>query len=99
MPHQSHRLSRSTALLMLGYNSFTETLESVKVALRPMADQKCIHFERNISIIALTASVVGDIRGKVSSAGMNGYVSKPFQPKELYPVMASNLKITEEIQG
>ena len=53
----------------------------------------------SIPIIALTASVIGDIRGKVEHAGMNGYVSKPFQPMELFSVMANHLQISEKIQG
>ncbi|MEL6675837.1 MAG: ATP-binding protein [Bacteroidota bacterium] len=44
-----------------------------------------------VPIIALTASVVGDILGEVIRAGMNGYVSKPFQPAELYAVMRKHV--------
>ncbi len=34
-------------------------------------------------IIALTASVANDIHNKVTSAGLNDYISKPFNPVEL----------------
>jgi len=34
-------------------------------------------------IIALTASVANDIHGKVSDAGLNDYISKPFNPIDL----------------
>ena len=39
------------------------------------------HYE--IPIVAVTASVVGDIKDKCEAAGMNGYVSKPFKKNEL----------------
>jgi len=42
-----------------------------------------------IPIIALTASVAGDIGRKITSAGMNGYVQKPFCTKELFNKMKS----------
>ncbi|WP_448517837.1 ATP-binding protein [Rhodoflexus sp.] len=37
-----------------------------------------------VPIIALTASVLGDVRNKVAQAGMTDYISKPFYPEELY---------------
>jgi len=36
-----------------------------------------------MTIVALTASVVGKIWEKCQSAGMDGYVGKPFQAGEL----------------
>ncbi|MBC8034252.1 MAG: response regulator [Chitinophagaceae bacterium] len=39
---------------------------------------------RNVPIVALTASVSSDITEKVYEAGMNGYLSKPFNPEDLY---------------
>lgn len=36
-----------------------------------------------VPIIALTASVALDVRNKITSAGINDYVSKPFNPEEL----------------
>lgn len=38
----------------------------------------------NIKIIALTASILGDDTQKYFEAGMDGFVSKPFNPDELY---------------
>ena len=35
-------------------------------------------------ILALTASALFDVKENVKEAGMNGYVSKPFNPDELY---------------
>ncbi|MDN3547479.1 ATP-binding protein [Mucilaginibacter aquaedulcis] len=47
--------------------------------IRKMADPK----KSRIPIIALTASAMADIRDRISEAGMNDYVSKPFKPDEL----------------
>jgi signal transduction histidine kinase/ActR/RegA family two-component response regulator len=37
----------------------------------------------NVRIIALTASVALDVRTKIKEAGINDYISKPFNPEEL----------------
>jgi CheY-like chemotaxis protein len=42
---------------------------------------------KNVPIIALTASAMAEIRGKVTDLGMNDFVSKPFQPEELQAVI------------
>lgn len=39
---------------------------------------------KNIPIIALTASAMVEIKAKSLSVGMNDYISKPFQPDELF---------------
>ena len=46
-------------------------------------------------IIALTASVANDIHTKVKAAGLNDYISKPFNPLDLKNMLGSlsNLKI------
>ena len=41
-------------------------------------------FNLVIPIIALTASASTDVHQKTKEAGMNGYVSKPFKPADLY---------------
>ena len=38
---------------------------------------------KRVAIVALTASVVGEVWEKCQSAGMDGYVGKPFQAEEL----------------
>jgi signal transduction histidine kinase/CheY-like chemotaxis protein len=37
----------------------------------------------NVQIIALTASVALDVRTKIADAGINNFISKPFNPEEL----------------
>ena len=49
---------------------------------------------RQLPIVALTADVVSDVREKVLAAGMNDYLSKPFDPDELSAVIARHLDIT-----
>jgi len=41
-------------------------------------------------IIALTASALFDVKENVRAAGMNDYISKPFNPEELYAVVKRN---------
>ncbi|RMG16060.1 MAG: response regulator [Bacteroidetes bacterium] len=43
---------------------------------------------RTLPIIALTASAMQPIREEVEKVGMNDYVSKPFNPSELYQKMS-----------
>ena len=38
---------------------------------------------KRVAIVALTASVVGEVWEKCQSVGMDGYVGKPFQAEEL----------------
>jgi len=50
--------------------------------------------KKSIPIIALTASVLRTDLGKCITAGMNAYIAKPFNRKELFNKMASVLKTT-----
>ncbi len=45
-------------------------------------------FNTEIPVIALTASASLETQQEVYKAGMNGYVSKPFNPVDLYEVLA-----------
>ncbi len=48
---------------------------------------------KQIPIIALTASVITtDIEAKAVQIGMNGCLSKPFNPNTLYTIIANNIK-------
>jgi signal transduction histidine kinase/CheY-like chemotaxis protein len=62
--------------IMDGYQATT--------AIRALADP----VKARIPIIALTASVSHNINGKINLAGMNDYLSKPFQPASLYQKLA-----------
>ncbi len=42
-------------------------------------------------IIALTAEALPDIKDKIISSGMNAYISKPFDPKDLYNTLSNYL--------
>lgn len=56
---------------------------------------RALHGERfkDIPIIALSADVMAETKEKVIEAGMNDYVSKPFNPHELYGKIARYLKM------
>jgi PAS domain S-box-containing protein len=46
-----------------------------------------------LPIIALTADVVSDAKDRVKQAGMNDYLSKPFNPDVLYRTISANLHL------
>ena len=48
---------------------------------------------KNIPIIALTASVMVDIQQKIEEVGITDYILKPLNPNELYE------KVLREIKG
>lgn len=48
------------------------------------ASRNIREFNNNIPIIALTASASSDVQERTKEAGMNGYVSKPFKPADLF---------------
>jgi CheY-like chemotaxis protein len=41
-------------------------------------------FNSHVPIIALTASATSNIKEKTFAAGMNDYVTKPFNPDDFY---------------
>jgi PAS domain S-box-containing protein len=43
---------------------------------------------QNVPIIAMSADALGDVKEKVAAAGMNDYVSKPFDPNQLLKKIA-----------
>ncbi len=45
----------------------------------------------NVPIIALTASALIEVKEKVLQSGMNDFVTKPFDPQELFTKIASHL--------
>ena len=48
---------------------------------------------QNTPIIALTASAVLEVKEKALIAGMNDFVSKPFNPSELFQKITKNIKL------
>lgn len=48
----------------------------------------------NLPIIALTADVVSDAKDRVLKAGMDDYLSKPFNPNALYQKISNNLNLS-----
>ena len=45
-----------------------------------------------LPVIALTASALIDMKDKAYETGMDGYITKPFNPKELYDKVAQYSK-------
>ena len=51
---------------------------------------------QNLPILALTASAMLDIKDKAYTVGMNDYISKPFNPNELYKKIAFYTNVVPE---
>jgi PAS domain S-box-containing protein len=60
--------------------------------IRSLSDQKY----KNLPIVALTASAMLDVINKVTAIGMTDYVTKPFNPSELYSKIVKYTSSTEE---
>ena len=57
--------------------------------------QACIEIKKNnpdLPIIALTASATTETQEKVFRAGMSDFITKPFNPNELFQVIAKNYR-------
>jgi signal transduction histidine kinase/ActR/RegA family two-component response regulator len=84
----------SIALMLVQTNDYDLVLMDLQMpemdgyqtttAIRELPDDKY----RNLPIIALTASAMLDIKDKAFVVGMNDYISKPFNPNELYRKIA-----------
>ncbi|WP_018614452.1 PAS domain S-box protein [Segetibacter koreensis] len=61
-------------------------------AIRALPDSKY----SNLPIIALTASAMLDIKDKAFDAGMNDYISKPFNPEDLYNIILQYAMVKNE---
>jgi CheY-like chemotaxis protein len=57
-------------------------------AIRSLPENK----KRNIPIIALTADAMLDVREKIIEAGIDKFLTKPFQPEELYSALSSYIQ-------
>lgn len=51
--------------------------------------------QRSVPIYAMTASVLNDPEARAVNAGMNGYISKPFELDDLYKKISAYLKIND----
>lgn len=45
-------------------------------------------FDQETPVIALTASITIDIQGRATEFGMNDCITKPFNPKDLFSIIA-----------
>ena len=59
------------------------------------ATKKIREFNKNVPIIALTASITMDIQGRAFEFGMNDCITKPFNPNDLFSIILkySNLSL------
>jgi len=65
------------------------------IEIRNLPDEKY----KRLPIIALTASAMLDIKDQAFIVGMNDYISKPFNPDELYRKIALYSKIHERLRS
>jgi PAS domain S-box-containing protein len=92
-----HAATGIEAVDMIRENHYDLVLMDLQMPL--MGGYEASRFIRSLSgeryqkvpIIALTASAMAEIKGKVREAGMNDYISKPFNPVELYAKIARHL--------
>ena len=59
-------------------------IDGLQTTRKIRADPRCA----DLPIVAMTADVVGSAREECLRAGMNDFVSKPFSPESLFPVVA-----------
>jgi signal transduction histidine kinase/DNA-binding response OmpR family regulator len=72
-------------------------IDGLQTTRKIRADPRCA----DLPIVAMTADVVGSAREECLRAGMNDFVSKPFSPASLFPVVArwaSKTRPTTEIK-
>lgn len=50
-------------------------------------------YYKSVPIVALTASAMTEVKGRVLAAGMNDFLPKPFQPHELKRILAKYLPV------
>lgn len=51
----------------------------------------------DVPILAMTANVLGEVRGQCKSAGMNGFISKPINKQELFSRLSSLYQEKEQL--
>lgn len=55
------------------------------------ATEEIRKFDKTTPIIALTASLSIDIQERADEVGMNGFITKPFNPVELFSIISQNV--------
>ncbi len=55
------------------------------------ATEEIRKFNKTVPIIALTASLSIDIQERANQVGMNGFITKPFNPNELFDIISKNV--------
>lgn len=63
-----------------------ETTETI----RDLTDES----KKNIPIVALTAAAIKGEKEKCLAVGMNDYISKPFEPEDLFTKISQNISLT-----
>ena len=54
------------------------------------ACEKILQIKPNLPVVALTASAMLDVKDMVFRVGMTDYITKPFEPNELYEKIRKN---------
>jgi len=80
------------AIEMVQANKFDLILMDIQMPIMDgyTATMEIRKFDSSTPIIALTASLSIDIQEKATSVGMNGYITKPFNPNELFDIIKKN---------
>ncbi|MGC9985082.1 MAG: ATP-binding protein [Polyangia bacterium] len=76
------RTSRPFVLVLM--DRHMPGMDGLQTSRQIRADPACA----DLPIVAMTADVVGTAREECLRAGMNDFVSKPFSPESLFPVVA-----------
>lgn len=76
------------AVLMDVYMPEMDGIEATKI-IRAKSDP----YYQELPIIALTASLLSTERHQIDQAGMNDYILKPFEPKNLFDKLSAYQKV------
>ena len=82
----------SSKRLMMKENKYDIVLMDIQMPVMDgyAASTEIRKFDTATPIIALTASISPDIQQKVINVGMNGFITKPFNPNDLYMALYEN---------
>lgn len=82
------------AVEMVRNNKYRVVLMDIQMPLMNGYEASNIirEFDKEIPIIALSASVFVEVKDKIYASGMNGFIYKPFDPLDLYRDVARCLQ-------